>query len=232
MKKLALAAFSILLLLAVVGPRCLAAENSANDQQPTFKYSKLPPVQLPSTLYAQKIKSQPPSFFLLQRPKQAEKEKTLDWIGITTAIGTIISSIAAIITAIAVPLITLDISKKTMKQTAVALEKDFKRRKIEQEISFKFQRDQILFEEKKKLILNFYVSTSQPVFLARGFDVRDLEAQLSALEMIMDTDFYLKAKQLSNLITDICNRDISLRRVYFNSDNRNQKHDPTLTASK
>lgn len=45
---------SILVLLAVAAPSCLAAENSANYQQPAPQYSKLPPLQLSGSTLTQK----------------------------------------------------------------------------------------------------------------------------------------------------------------------------------
>ena len=54
MRKLALATLSLLLLLAVAAPSCLAAENNVSDQQPPLQYSKLPPLQLSGSPLTQK----------------------------------------------------------------------------------------------------------------------------------------------------------------------------------
>lgn len=220
MKRLVFPALFTMLLLAVAAPICFAAENSAGDQQTVTQFSKLPPVQLPSIPRAQGEYFQVSLLPVQQGAKQPELQKTDDWIGMTTAIGTIISSIAAIITAIAVPIITLEISKKTIMQTALSLEKDFKRRTLEQEVSFKFQRDQILFEEKKRVMLNFYVSTSQPAVKDEKFDINNLEIQLAVIKMMMDSDFYQAAEKLYKFLKELLSLSFDRSRLFDNIDRR------------
>lgn len=253
MRKLALAALPILLLLAVAAPSCLAADNSTADQQPAFQYSKLPPLQFTGNHLTQKEYFQAAHWLAQQESRQASPPRAEDeWLGLNTTKATVLSSIATLLTAIMAPIISIFVARKTMAQTKHSLEDDFNQRKLEQQENFKFQLYQLALEEKKKVMLNFFESTSISAIYKDTFSMNDIRTQMTMLEMLMDNDFYKKAHALFTFLHDhlgdFLNRAPSdpirqrvitdykflhlafaaaIRRVLSGED-----FDPTLTASK
>ncbi|MEA4990698.1 hypothetical protein SDC9_14442 [bioreactor metagenome] len=190
MRKLALAAMSILLLLAVATPVCLAAENSASNQQHASQYSKLPPLQLSGSPLAQKEYLQA-FLWIAQNSRQSSTSTNEDeWLGISTTKATVLSSIAALIAAIMAPVISIFVARKTMTQTRQSLADDFTQRRLEQKDNFKFQLYQLALEEKKKAMLKFFESTSIPELDQKHFNMDAIRTQMTMLEMLMDKKFY------------------------------------------
>ncbi|MCH5144345.1 hypothetical protein JMF94_04525 [Desulfovibrio sp. UIB00] len=190
MKNNLLAALTILVLLAVAAPSCLAAENSTSDQQPAPQYSKLPPLHFSGSTLAQK--EYPQAFlWMAQSSGQASTPKNEDeWLGISTTKATVLSSIAALIAAIMAPVISIFVARKTMTQTRESLEDDFTQRKREQKNNFKFQLYQLALEEKKKLMINFFELTSIPALCGENYSPLELQTQLTMIEMLMNKKFY------------------------------------------
>ena len=129
MRKFAFPALLTLLLLAVAAPNCLAAENSATAQQPASPYSKLPPLQLSGSPLAQKEYLQASHWLAQQESRQASPPRSEDeWLGLNTTKATVLSSLAALLTAIMAPVISIFVARKSMDQAKKSLEDDFNQR--------------------------------------------------------------------------------------------------------
>ena len=253
MRKFAFPALLTLLLLAVAAPNCLAAGNSASDQQPASQYSKLPPLQLSGSPLAQKEYFQAALWLAQQESRQASPPRVEDeWMGLNTTKATVLSSLAALLTAIMAPVISIFVARKSMDQAKKSLEDDFNQRKLEQKENFKFQLYQLALEEKKRVMLNFFESTSISALYQVDFRMDKIRIQLTLLEMLMNRDFYDKFHFLFTFLnqhtydffqrapSDPINQNVisdykllhlglanEIRRVLSGAE-----FDPTLTASK
>lgn len=251
MKKIALVALPILLLLAVAAPSCLAAENATADQQPASQYSKLPPLQLSGSPLTQKEYFQAALWLAQQESRQASPPRVEDeWMGLNTTKATVLSSLAALLTAIMAPVISIFVARKSMDQAKKSLKEDFNQRKLDQKENFKFQLYQLALEEKKKVMLNFFASTSVTRIRCKDFFFDELHVQLTMIELLMDKNFYNAAQKLAEYIMSdenftiiylnkptnrIFRNYIELRTNLANEIRRvlrGAEFDPTLTASK
>lgn len=188
MRKLALAALPILLLLAVATPSCLAAENSTSDKQPAPLYSKLPPLQLSGSPLAQKEYLQAALWLAQQHSPITTLPRTDEKVfGLTSTEATVLSPI---VSAIAI-IISIAIAILNMEKNTSAIHKDFK-----------FRMYQLNLEEKKKVMLNFFESTSISAIYKNNFSMDDIRTQMTMLEMLMDNDFYKHALSLFTFLDD------------------------------
>ena len=191
MKRTALLALFLLLLLAVAAPICLAAEKGTDDQQPFTQNSKLPPLQFTGNTLTQKEYFQAALWLSQQNLKQISASHAADeWLGLNSTKATVLSSIAALITAVMVPFISIFVARKTMAQTKKSLEDDLTQRKIEQKNNFEFQLAQLTLVEKKKVMIKFFESTSFHHTSSRNIDIEELQTQLTMIKILMDEDFY------------------------------------------
>ena len=217
MKNNLLAAFSILLLLAVAGPSCLAAENSTTNQQPAPQDNKLQPSQFTANPLAQKEYFQAPLQLAQQHPPiattapkpedpkpHANEPQTSPriWpINLSISItGESLGAISAIIVCIISSIITVRTSRATSKNALEILNVDIKNRKNEQERAFSFQTMSIAREEKKKLCLDFLTYMNPQVAVTRDYDNHEISRLLYLVRLLLNKEIYTEAFMLCNIL--------------------------------
>lgn len=217
MKTSTLIALSILLLLAVAAPSCLASGNSVSDQQSAPQYSKLPPLQFSVSPLTQKEYFQAALWLAQYGSKAHAQLENNSLLGLTEQQATILfSPIATLIAAIISVIVALFSVWYTAVKNRETQRDIHELQKQEQENNFRFQREQASLTEKNKILINFLTSTSIDSIRSKEFMIEDIRKNKLHIDTFNDD----LLSEISTQIMAVLNKQCDLHTLQYPLQNK------------